>query len=82
MNKLYAGNMPIVNEHLLTPKALRIAQGKVVNDISEADWESYLLWEERCEEIASVVHFASILELDYNLVLSYNFPIYKIGESI
>ena len=71
MNNLNAGNTPIVNPHLLTPKALKIARGETVNGISDADWESYLLWEERCDIIKPVLTMAVYRELGYGLAIMY-----------
>lgn len=45
----------IVNPHLLTPKALKMAQGKIVNNITDEDWESWHNWLERCPIVDKIV---------------------------
>jgi hypothetical protein len=45
----------IVNPHHLTPKALKMAQGKHVNNITDADWESWHNWLDRTEIVNKIV---------------------------
>lgn len=46
----------ITNPHLLTPKALKIIQGKIVNHISDADIESIHQYWDRLEIVDKIVN--------------------------
>lgn len=46
---------PVTNPHLLTPKALKIAQGKHVNHVSVEDWNSYADYAIRVEIVDDII---------------------------
>lgn len=58
----------------MTTKAVKLAKGEIVNDISDKDWEDYLAWEERCELIAPIMVKVEATRFDANgFVLKYRF---------
>ena len=46
----------ITNPYLLTPKAIKILQGKTVTNISPDDWESFHQYCERLAIVDSIVN--------------------------
>lgn len=50
----------VVNPHLLTPNALKMAKGLTVTGMTDADWESYLLWEERSDIVEQILDAPSL----------------------
>lgn len=50
------GKGQVTHPHLLTPRALKMAEGRIVNGATDADWDSYCEWMERREKVEQIVN--------------------------
>lgn len=55
MNALPVWDRPVTYPHLLTDKALKMAQGKHVINVSDEDWSSYADYVIRVDIVDSIV---------------------------
>lgn len=55
---------PITYPERLTGNALKIAQGKIVNGITDADWDSYL---DYCERVEMVDRITAAIYEHFNI---------------